>query len=232
MCSHSITDRSSWLDADRHQLRIEQHRSSGEVGAARPFSSPRVFGIGAGPCQGSGREFEPRLPLQPPLRPPVVVVTQRQEEPHGWTARRYTGVGPAFHYVPSTRKVDDCPWRKPAPNATISLKPGSDSRVDRCAARGDHASSRVGASRARHCSGSRPAMNVRYMCCRTLSGLIVNLVNGGGRSRRPHVARAAREHPHQMLLLRDAQRDHEHPRAARLDTTRFQLRHYPDYRWL
>jgi hypothetical protein len=31
-----------------------------------------------------------------------------------------------------------------------------------------------------------------------------------------------------MLLLRDAQRDHEHPRAARLDTTRFQLRHYPD----
>jgi hypothetical protein len=31
-----------------------------------------------------------------------------------------------------------------------------------------------------------------------------------------------------MLLLRDAQRDHEHPRAARLDTTRFKLRHSPD----
>jgi hypothetical protein len=26
-------------------------------------SSPRVFGMGAGPCQGRGRGFEPRLPL-------------------------------------------------------------------------------------------------------------------------------------------------------------------------
>ena len=33
---------------------------------------------------------------------------------------------------------------------------------------------------------------------------------------------------YQMLLLGDAQRDHEHPRAARLDTTRSKLRHYPD----
>ena len=64
VCSHSITDRSSWLGVNRRQLRVEQHRSSGEVGAARPFSSPRVFGIGAGPCQGRGPEFEPRLPLQ------------------------------------------------------------------------------------------------------------------------------------------------------------------------
>jgi hypothetical protein len=38
-CSQSITYGSPWLDADRHQLRIEQHRSSGEVGAARPFST-------------------------------------------------------------------------------------------------------------------------------------------------------------------------------------------------
>ena len=67
VCPHSLTVRSSSLDVNRRQLRVEAHRSSGEVGAVRPFSCPRVFGFGAGPCQGRGREFEPRLPLQPPL---------------------------------------------------------------------------------------------------------------------------------------------------------------------
>jgi hypothetical protein len=95
-----------------------------------------------------------------------------------------------------------------------------------------------GARRIHECMLSRPDGVIRRVSSplaaasrephHDLEGLIVNLVNGGGRSRRPHVARAAREHRHQMLLLRDAQRDHEHPRAARLDTTRFKLRHYPD----